>query len=210
MIREANAMFVKIVRVNHGKPTTRTDPHGLRWGVYDPLANVGFFNPKDLNEDGVMSGEILPMDRNRLPGDVLPASYHNMTLYCYLRREGSCPNMPGEEKEVLQAGGELMSVPSLVSPTSEGTSDAAARPSSLCDLGTSASPRHDFDLCWAGNLAGGAREGAQQAAEAAQPGRAAGHLQRGQPCFAPAAYPQVEPPLGHTRDAHACTTACDD
>lgn len=87
-IRAANALFVKIVKITHGKPTPKTDPHGKTWAVYDPLAHVGFYNPKHVDETGTMIEEIYHIPREKLPGITLPASYHNLTLYCFLRSEG--------------------------------------------------------------------------------------------------------------------------
>ena len=40
-IRAANALHCKIVKIAHGKPTAKLDPHGMKWAVYDPLAQVG-------------------------------------------------------------------------------------------------------------------------------------------------------------------------
>ena len=61
---------------------------------------MGFYNPKDLDASGCMSDKIIDIKKERLPGDVLPASSHCLTLFCYLRTEGTCPPMPGEDDEM--------------------------------------------------------------------------------------------------------------
>ena len=93
-IRAANALHCKIVKIAHGKPTAKLDPHGMKWAVYDPLAQVGFYNPKEIDEWGKFTGTAKLIARERLPGDVLPASYHNQTLYCFMRAEGPAARQP--------------------------------------------------------------------------------------------------------------------
>ena len=92
----ANALLVKIVKISHGKSMPRDDPHlGFRWAVYDPLAHIGFYNPKDVDEHGHMCERIFCIHKERLPGDVLPSAYVTLTLFCYLRSAGPCrPDEP--------------------------------------------------------------------------------------------------------------------
>jgi hypothetical protein len=88
-IRAAKALHVHIQEITHGKPTKRTDPHGIEWQVYDPLAHVGFYNPKELDADGRQIPTIHRMTKDKLPGDALPEAHLSLTLYCFLREEGA-------------------------------------------------------------------------------------------------------------------------
>lgn len=84
----ANAILVKIVDIQNGKSTETKDGHGLRWRVYDPLARVGFYNPKEVDEAGRFTGTIQDLQRENLPGLYLPSSSTSRTLWVYLRSEG--------------------------------------------------------------------------------------------------------------------------
>ena len=82
---EAEQIFVHIVDIAHGKKTTVADPHDDTkvWRTYDPVARVGFFNPKEA-----MDGDEPPIKdvpRGQIPGVFLPGSQHLRTLYCYIK-----------------------------------------------------------------------------------------------------------------------------
>merc|ERR1740139_520496 len=88
--KDQEKVFVHIVDISHGRATTVADPYDPRrkWKTYDPLDNVGFFNPKSRGEG---EGEPDVMDvppggwSTMVPKLFLPASKHVKTLYCYLR-----------------------------------------------------------------------------------------------------------------------------
>eukprot|EP00908_Phaeocystis_cordata_P007713 Transcript_18365.p2 GENE.Transcript_18365~~Transcript_18365.p2 ORF type:complete len:387 (+),score=195.96 Transcript_18365:1342-2502(+) len=82
---EKAKVFVHIVDIAHGKKTTVPDPWDPRrmWKTYDPLARVGFFNPKEA-VDGA-EPEIRHCPREQIPRIFLPAAQHLRTLYCYLK-----------------------------------------------------------------------------------------------------------------------------
>jgi len=73
------SLYVHIVDIQHGKRTTVEDAHGHRWEVYDPLARVGFFNPKQPEKDVVWP------TRERLPELYVPSMCFQRTLYCYCK-----------------------------------------------------------------------------------------------------------------------------
>ena len=88
-LERCDALLVKIVDIQNGKATTKEDPQKLRWSVYDPLAGVGFFNPKQADaESGGGGGGIERIDQERVPKIYIPAASHTKTLWCYLRVEG--------------------------------------------------------------------------------------------------------------------------
>ena len=60
--------------------------------MYDPLAHVGFYNPKDIDESGAIVQDIKRLQRENLPADALPHAHLSLTLYCYLRQEGPTPD----------------------------------------------------------------------------------------------------------------------
>ena len=68
-LRAANggrgALFIRIVNVSHGKSTTVRDPHGIDWQVFNPLGQVGFYNPKDKWPDLVPPPQPRPPPRRR-------------------------------------------------------------------------------------------------------------------------------------------------
>jgi len=83
------ALYVHIVDIQHGKRTDTTDPHGHRWEVYDPLARVGFYNPKErLAEGGGDAYDVIFPTRDRLPELYVPSMCFQRTLYCYLKDDG--------------------------------------------------------------------------------------------------------------------------
>lgn len=82
-----NALLIRIVDIQNGKAKPKTDPHKYKWFTYDPLAGVGFFNPKQ----GLAGGghdEIERLDQSKMPKIYMPAASHTKTLWCYLRVEG--------------------------------------------------------------------------------------------------------------------------
>ena len=117
---------MRLVKVTHGKDTTFTDPHGVDWQVYDPLATVGFYNPKDASPD-----TIIHLNKKQLPQISLPmlsqarthppthraarararththfiarsrAPAQDITLWCYLKCDG--PKGNTWEKDVIRA-----------------------------------------------------------------------------------------------------------
>jgi hypothetical protein len=87
-IEKADALYVHIVDVQIGKALSRKDPWGLEWAVHDPLARVGFFNPKDVDESGQPTRRIQRLNQQKFPQIYLPASTHTRTLWCYLKSEG--------------------------------------------------------------------------------------------------------------------------
>ena len=82
-VTEADALICKIVDIQIGKQTTKKDAHSLLWVTYDPLAKVGFYNPKAVHEKTPIA--LLPWES--YPQIYLPAACHTRTLYCYLRSE---------------------------------------------------------------------------------------------------------------------------
>ena len=84
-IEEADALFVKIVDIQIGKATTKVDQKGVLWSTYDPLVNVGFVNPKDLDEGPNPKPRKLKWEQ--FPQIYLPAAGHTRTMWCYLRTE---------------------------------------------------------------------------------------------------------------------------
>ena len=87
--RDQEKVFVHIVDISHGRKTTVADPHDPRrkWKTFDPLDNVGFFNPKSCVDEG--EPEVMDVPEGgwstRVPKLFLPATKHVKTLYCYLR-----------------------------------------------------------------------------------------------------------------------------
>ena len=113
-----DALYVKLVEITHGKPVPQKDPWGCDWQVYDPLARVGFYNPKDVgdvvadDELAALAAQAAPepykivhMDRARLPADALPQEHHSRTLYCFLRAEGPETPVPGAPGPSSSGGG---------------------------------------------------------------------------------------------------------
>ncbi len=95
------ALYVKIVNVTHGKSREMKDPHGIAWEVFDPLAKVSFFNPKDDPPD-----KVIELKSGALPGIALPSACRDSVLYCYL----TCPGPAGntwetDVNEALRAWG---------------------------------------------------------------------------------------------------------
>ena len=80
-IEAADALYVKIVDIQVGKASTKKDPHGFTWSTFDPLAHVGFYNPK-CPDTGPLS-----LNSEYFPQIYLPAASHTRTLWCYLRTE---------------------------------------------------------------------------------------------------------------------------
>lgn len=71
--------YVHIVDITHGERTEISDPHGNLWEVYDPLARVGFYNPKTTD------CQITWPTRDRLPEMYVPSMCYQRTLYCYVK-----------------------------------------------------------------------------------------------------------------------------
>ena len=92
-IVENNALLCKIVDIQYGKLTSKSDPwetkktkQSKQWAVYDPFARVGLYNPKALRPGNMAAIEhIVP---EQIARAYLPASFHTRTLWCYLRCEG--------------------------------------------------------------------------------------------------------------------------
>jgi len=84
---ERERVFVHIVDIAHGKKTTVPDPHDETkvWRTYDPVARVGFFNPKEAIDGD--EPPIKDVPRGQIPGVFLPAAQHLRTLYCYLKHD---------------------------------------------------------------------------------------------------------------------------
>ena len=88
-VKDQEKVFVHIVDITHGRKTTVADPHDKKrsWKTFDPLDNVGFFNPKscvDEEEPEVM--EVPEGGWSTMVSKLfLPATKHVKTLYCYLR-----------------------------------------------------------------------------------------------------------------------------
>ena len=87
-----------------GKKTTVPDPYDSKrkWKTYDPLACVGFFNPKEEAADST-EPVACRHGREQIPGLFLPAAQHVRTLYCYLKASKSpTDEVERERAEVLQ------------------------------------------------------------------------------------------------------------
>ena len=87
--KDQEKVFVHIVDISHGRKTTVADPYDPRrkWKTYDPLDNVGFFNPKSCVDEGEPEVLDVPVGgwSTMVSKLFLPATKHVKTLYCYLR-----------------------------------------------------------------------------------------------------------------------------
>ena len=87
--KDQEKVFVHIVDISHGRKTTVADPYDPRrkWKTFDPLDNVGFFNPKSCVDEG--EPEVIAVPEGGWSKQVsklfLPATKHVKTPYCYLR-----------------------------------------------------------------------------------------------------------------------------
>ena len=83
---EKAKVFVHIVDIAHGKKTTVPDPWDPRrmWKTYDPLARVGFFNPR---EEEPHSLKCFGRGSGGLQGIFRTAETALRTLHCYCKHD---------------------------------------------------------------------------------------------------------------------------
>ena len=79
---DEESLLVHIVDYQHGKRVAQRDHWGKEWEVFDPFANVSFFNPKD-------DADPRQLDKKRVPLIRLPAEHRSRTLFCYVRCDSS-------------------------------------------------------------------------------------------------------------------------
>ena len=72
------------INIEHGKSTWAADPHDpdVLWEVFEPLASVGFWNPKKL--DG--ADEIERGTELNIPGILLPKEKSQRTMHVLLKK----------------------------------------------------------------------------------------------------------------------------
>jgi len=78
---ERKNVLVHFVTIHHGKKTFKVDHWRQKWETYDPVANVGFYNPK-ADEDKKVS-----MTREKIGKMFVPDVSFHRTAYCILRNE---------------------------------------------------------------------------------------------------------------------------
>ena len=90
---QAAAFYVSFVEIFHGKSTPWRDKWGHAWVAHDPLARIGFFNPKqgqlkekphELNNKELKH---LPRDSDGLEGVNRPAETAMRTLKGFMKHE---------------------------------------------------------------------------------------------------------------------------
>lgn len=118
-------LHVHIVKIEHGKRTTKKDWHGVRWQVYDPLANVGFYNPKEPVGEG---GEtVLFPTRDKLPEIFLPSVHQMKTLYCYLKQDSPAKEVMENVANALESWKQKRSYRQQIGASNNATPSKADR-----------------------------------------------------------------------------------
>ena len=90
---QAAAFYVSIVEIFHGKAMQLLDPWGHMWAEHDPLARVGFFNPKQdkLEEKPRKPNNkvltYLPSDSEGLQGVNQKEDKAYRTLSCFMKHK---------------------------------------------------------------------------------------------------------------------------
>eukprot|EP00617_Octactis_speculum_P021775 CAMPEP_0185762242 /NCGR_PEP_ID=MMETSP1174-20130828/21219_1 /TAXON_ID=35687 /ORGANISM="Dictyocha speculum, Strain CCMP1381" /LENGTH=626 /DNA_ID=CAMNT_0028443833 /DNA_START=9 /DNA_END=1889 /DNA_ORIENTATION=+ len=80
-LENPNDLFCSIINIQCGKKILVKDPwNSEKQKTYDPIANVGFFNPKEAGKIQVIS-----IDRYDLPSEEDVRETQSKTLYCYLK-----------------------------------------------------------------------------------------------------------------------------
>ena len=86
MIRrgQAASFYVSIIEIFHGKLHPQRDAHGHLWVAHDPLARVGFFNPR---EEEPHSLKCFGRGSGGLQGIFRTAETALRTLHCYCKHD---------------------------------------------------------------------------------------------------------------------------
>ena len=81
---QAASFYVSIIEIFHGKLHPQRDAHGHLWVAHDPLARVGFFNPR---EEEPHSLKCFGRGSGGLQGIFRTAETALRTLHCYCKHD---------------------------------------------------------------------------------------------------------------------------
>ena len=158
---QAASVLVTIVEIVHGKSHEVQDPHGIHWQSYDPIARVGFFNPKE--EAGAVAGdedELLLLryqvkkftrESEGIQGLLIPRSVSLRSLYCYIKAprdsegdgDGLCANLEAALacwKDERKAVGVMGAANNPTTPTTS-RNPTPGRPVALAERATGSAAR---------------------------------------------------------------------